>query len=217
MVSRQMPREKFSKRFEMGNRLKNSYSQKRGDIKETLTSWFRDMLAQSSLCCFFQEPGIQHWAHYGLDHRGYCLAFNRAAYFSYKMPQESLLLHSGESISIQSEPITYVDENNFPEIDMDGDWKESPADSWNVFRAALLTKFLAWANENEHRVIRPAIKAGQQDFTPSDLRAVVFGIRTDEHLAARITQIVRERRIAIPIYRARMAEGRFNPIYERVG
>jgi len=97
------------------------------------------------------------WAHYGDDHKGFCLGFEWSEYTPF--------FGSAQQVRYQ---------DALPHIDVFN------AEDGQQVDLLFLTKFTDWQHEREWRIVDPESGPGLQTYPEELLRTVIFGCRTKD-------------------------------------
>ena len=159
-------------------------SKKDPDYWAELTAEMQDGIDARGVLCLTEVPdNLLMWAHYASGHRGICLKFRHAGFFS-----------RAQRVRYNDEPRT---------ID--------PFDGSLVglrIASLLVTKTTAWAYEGEWRIADPRIGPGVQVFPPALLCGVILGMRTGDSEREQILQWVQMRSDPTEVLQAGEHSGR---------
>ena len=119
-------------------------------------SVFDPLKQNKAICCFSQEPdNILLWAHYGQEHRGFCLQFDVYEDISFFMPLLPVLYKIDYAPAILT---------------------ERPGE---ILEQLYQRKSIDWAYENEVRVV--ADNPGLKTYRRKSLKAICFGYQMAEN------------------------------------
>lgn len=131
------------------------------------------------ICCLSRVPdNILMWSHYACDHEGYCIEFEA----SDEVP-----------VFGEAQPVIYSD--SYPVIDW---FKTEP---YTKVDRVLLTKYTAWAYEQEWRIVDPNA-LGSHEYPPAMLKSVTFGVRMPARDKLQIREWVAQRGHSVRFYEA---------------
>ncbi len=123
------------------------------------------------------------WAHYGNNHRGVCLVFERA-HLDYRIRQSSEYSSSVYSQAVRYQPQIPRRRLLLNDADIRPECRQTAADKWiESSRPLLFMKSNDWNHEREFRwLVNVPPGSGKYQFVDYDtsLVGVVFGPRTDE-------------------------------------
>jgi hypothetical protein len=135
------------------------------------------------------------WSHYGSDHKGVCLIFERA----YDVPT-----------FIHALSVKYTE--NLPVLNWTRNFNRDVGDM-------LFAKHPAWEYERESRIMTHLGVGKYLPFDPSALRGLIFGCRADSAFIADVKRVLDERAAAdhppLRIYRARTHGTKYKLIVRR--
>ena len=218
-VDRDSPKLSYTKRRELAAnaiRRRNDSAEARANGRKYQEASFRALTQNSSLCCFFRDDMDIHWAHYGNEHRGYALAFERRCDFPFTGPDaRDRIGEVDEPFKGFALPVKYRASNEYPVIDMDVDVYD-PRKMVRVIVDSQLSKSEQWKHENELRSIRPGVLPSLQEFNPKCLRAVIFCRKAPKALMLELASLLKRRSIAIPLFLREKVEGSYEHTYKQI-
>lgn len=149
-------------------------------------------IKQIGICCLSSTPPMDNdaflmWAHYANKHYGFCLEFS-----STEKPFSTAL------------DVTYGE--SLPQVELDqlilgGD--ECKRQVIDVLR----TKSIHWEKENEWRII--AQQEGFEEYSPSLLTGVYFGIRMSDSEISAISKIINDLAPKVPLFYMKQLDGTY--------
>lgn len=140
-------------------------------------------------CMTKNKKEILMWSHYADKHRGFCIGFD----------EHSPLFQNALQVTYDDFPQTTIADN-----------------SMNKMRSLFLTKAQSWHYEEEWRLIDVERGAGIHTFDRSDIKEVIFGVKTDPRIRSSVIETINNQNLYPKLYQAelqaRSFEIKINPL-----
>lgn len=218
MTRRNASGQSYARRREIGNRMinLNSDDKVRQHAMEKMEEWLQGLLDNSSLCCFFGEDSDRNWAHYGSEHKGFGVAFERQTKFLFPTSlMRGHLIDDGGMFEAVAVPVHYSKIDQYPTIDLDGDRASSDTNQ-QIVDAGFYTKSEDWMLEREYRALRPDVAPSHQTFNESQMRAIIVTEHSDPALQNELVSLASQRARRLPVFRRKLVRGSYFPSYEAI-
>jgi Protein of unknown function (DUF2971) len=144
-----------------------------GALIKRLQDVYNDQAQRIGVFSFAGDPkNILMWSHYGKDHTGVCIQFERA-----------------HDIPIFCGALSVEYTEKYPEVNWLKEFQES-------LGKIILLKHKGWEYEDEHRIIRPNQARTYLKFKPESIVRIIIGCRASEETINAIKDLLEERKNA---------------------
>ena len=157
--------------------------QKLGNLDDIYRKIENDVKRSAVFSLSREENNVLMWSHYADSHKGFSVGFSLSSKFTE---------YSEPNAIIGTEEVHYSEDNPFVEYFLEFS-KSSEVPERNEFCVSLLSMGLvaksdAWKYENEVRIIRGM--PGKVEFSPDELKVVIFGLNMDLRKRQKIKKIL---------------------------